>query len=267
MSLYRLEAASITDIGRVRATNQDSVAVDAESGIALVADGMGGHRSGELASRMAKEIMLPRLRSRLAKYKAGRGRTPVEYAGRIAGEVNRAILDAARKDPAAEGMGTTLALALFHGERVTLAHVGDSRIYRLRDGRLELLTRDDSLLRDQVELGLIDAKNAGDSHNRHLVTQALGTAETVAAHVRELESRCDDVYLLCSDGLNDMVGDADIELVLDTLKTNLPLAAAHLVQLAIDCGGYDNVSAVLVRLCPAPQGGPVRRWVRRLFGR
>lgn len=267
MPHYRLEAASITDIGRVRASNQDSIAVDAESGIAFVADGMGGHRSGELASRMAQEIMLPRLRSRLAKSRAGRGRTPAEYAVRIIGEANRAILDAARRDPAAEGMGTTLALALFHGERVTLAHVGDSRVYRLRDGRLELLTRDDSLLRDQVELGLIDAKSASGSHNRHLVTQALGAAETVSAHVRESDSRCDDVYLLCSDGLNDMVEDADIELILDTLKTNLPLAVSHLVQLANDCGGYDNVSAVLVRLRPARKDGAFRRWVRRLFGR
>jgi serine/threonine protein phosphatase PrpC len=267
MSHYHLEAASMTDTGRVRATNQDSLAVDTESGIALVADGMGGHRSGKLASRMAREILLPGLRSRLAKIRAGRGRTPAEYVTRIVGEANRAILDAARKDHAAEGMGTTLALALFHGERVTLAHVGDSRVYRLREGRLELLTRDDSLLCDQVELGLIDAKSAGGSHNRHLVTQALGAAETVSAHVRQSESRCDDVYLLCSDGLNDMVGDADIELVLETLKTNLPLAAAHLVQLANDCGGRDNVSVVLVRLCPVPEDGLVSRWVRRLFGR
>jgi protein phosphatase len=162
-------------------------------------------------------------------------------------------------------MGTTLALALFHGERVTLAHVGDSRIYRLRDGELQLLTRDDSLLRDQIDLDLIDAQDAGGSHNRHLVTGALGIHEDVALHLQEQDTCDGDLYLLCSDGLHDMVDDADIGLILQALQANLPLAASHLVQLANDLGGHDNISVALVRLQSRAAGW--HAWWARWLGR
>jgi Serine/threonine protein phosphatase len=163
-------------------------------------------------------------------------------------------------------MGTTLALTLFDEQSAIVAHVGDSRVYRLRDGRLELLTRDDSLLRDQVELGLIAVEDAVDSHNRHLVTQALGIGEQVTVHVRQERLRNGDVFLLCSDGLNDLVEDKDIELIVDSLKTNLPLTARHLVQLANDNGGSDNITVALVRVLD--ESNPVRRqgWFTRLLG-
>lgn len=267
MRSYRLEIASKADIGRVRTTNEDRVAFDADNGIALVADGMGGHRGGETASRMARDVVLTRLRRRLGKFRSGMGRPPLQFLARIVGEANKAIYEASQNDPSCMGMGTTLALAFFHGERVTLAHVGDSRIYRLRDGRLKLLTRDDSLLRDQVELGLIEVNDAGGSHNRHLVTGALGIHERVAAHLQEEETRSGDIYLLCSDGLNDMVEDADIELIVNALQANLPLAAHHLVQLANDNGGHDNISVALVQLRPAASEMGLLGWLRRLLGR
>lgn len=263
---YRLEAVALSDIGRMRALNEDAAAVDSAAGIALVADGMGGHQAGEIASRLVRDIVIDRLPARVRQFRAGaRQPTPPQFAEQIVGEANRAIHAAAQDRPDRAGMGTTLALALFHDHQVALLHVGDSRIYRLRDGRLQQLSRDDSLLRDQVELGLIAAEDARASHNRHLVTRALGGAAEVAVHRQEESVRRGDVFLLCTDGLSDLVEERDIELIVDRLQTNLPLAATHLIQLANDQGGHDNVSVALVRVldaAPAAQKG----WFGRLFG-
>ena len=256
-----LEVAALTDVGRVRSFNEDTVAVDKKQGIAVVADGMGGHRAGEVASRMAQDIVLAGLRAR----GTGRRKHPAQTIERVLGQANRSILEAARANPAYRGMGTTVALLLFHGSGVTLAHVGDSRIYRLRAGALTLLTRDDSLLSDQVEMGLISADEAGGSHNRHLVTQALGMNERFSPRLREEQVRPGDVFLVCSDGLNDMVDEADIELILASLHMNLSLAARHLVQLANDNGGFDNVSVVLVKALAASPGAGRAGWLGRLL--
>ena len=163
-------------------------------------------------------------------------------------------------------MGTTLAMTLFYDNRVALGHLGDSRIYRLRDDVLQLLTRDDSLLRDEIELGFISAADAGGSHNRSFVTRALGSEENARAHLREYEASPGDIYVLCSDGLNDLVEDADIELIVSALKTNLPLAANHLVQAAKDNGGYDNVSVILAKVLKPFPAARHHRWISRLFG-
>ena len=237
----------------------------------MVADGMGGHRSGEIASQMAGEIVIKRLRSKVKRFRAGvLKQTPLQFVEQIVGEANLAIHDLSRQEPRYEGMGTTVALAVFHNGKVVLAHVGDSRIYRLRAGRLQLLTRDDSLLCDQVEHGLIAAEDAGDSHNRNMVTQALGVNAKVTAHIQETEVLLGDVYLLCSDGLNDLVEDSDLELIVDSLKTNLPMAASHLAQLANDNGGYDNITVALARVVePVAEPEPVveqKGWFSRLFG-
>lgn len=264
-SSCRLEAFGLTDIGRVRAHNEDAFAADGEFGIAMVADGIGGRRSGEVASRMAIDFAHKRLRQCVQKFRAGtRQPMPLQFAERIVNDANRAVHGAAARDPEREGMGTTLALALFHDQRVALLHVGDSRIYRLREGCLQALTRDDSLLSDQVEMGLIAAEDSRGSHNRHLVTQALGVAEKVSVHLNEESVRVGDVFLLCTDGLSDLVELSDIELIIDSLKTNLPLAASQLVQLANDNGGYDNISVVLVRVHPGEVRS--RSWIARLFG-
>lgn len=265
---FPLEFVCLSETGRVRSLNEDAVAVDAKFGIAVVADGIGGHRAGDVASHMATDIIIDRLRRRVIQSQANPGqRTPLQLVEKTVTEANLAIHTAAGKQAGCSNMGTTLALALFHDESAALVHVGDSRIYRLRNGKLELLTRDDSLLSDQVELGLIAAKEAGDSHNRHLVTQALGMGPTVPMHLRETELRSNDVYLLCSDGLSDLVEESDIELIIDSLKTNLALTAKHLVQLANDNGGYDNISVALVRVGEATASTKKPGWFARLFGR
>ena len=221
---YRLEAVSLSESGRVRAVNEDAAAVDHEYGIAVVADGMGGHRAGDVASRMAIDRVLGRLRAALGRFSAGVPQpAALPLAEQAIAEANSAIHAAAHPQSGRSGMGTTLALAFFHGEQVALAHVGDSRIYRLRSGRLQLLTRDDSLLHDQIELGVIAAEDAADSHNRHLIV--------------------------------------------DSPKTNLPLAASHLAQLANDNGGYDNITVALVRVLADEAGAGARGWISRLLGR
>ena len=259
---FHFDISSLTDPGRVRLLNEDAVTVDSACGFAVVADGMGGHRAGDVASRLALDSVTRHLRARPDHLSP----TPQAWIEKIFLDANAAIRAAALRQPECKGMGTTLALTLFHEQSATVAHVGDSRVYRLRDGRLELLTRDDSLLRDQVELGLIAVENAVDSHNRHLVTQALGIGEQVTVHVRQESLRNGDVFLLCSDGLNDLVEDKDIELIVDSLKTNLPLTARHLVQLANDNGGGDNITVALVRV--QDESNPVRRqgWFARLLG-
>ena len=262
-----LEIAAVTDVGNVRQFNEDTIATDADLGLAILADGMGGHRAGEVASQMATQIILSGLQTRVAEFGSDAGREAPLYAvEQSINRANTAIFDAAQGQSAYQGMGTTLALALFYDNRVTLGHIGDSRIYRLRAHLLQLLTRDDSLLRDQIEVGLIAAADAGESHNRSLVTRALGIEQNVATHLREEDAAPGDVFLLCSDGLNDLVEDADIELIMSALDSNLPLAAGHLVQTAKDNGGYDNVSVILAKVLQPFPAVRRARWVRRLFG-
>ena len=267
MSHNLIEMAAVTDAGSVRQFNEDSIATDPAIGVAVLADGMGGHRAGEVASHMATQIILSGLRGRGGLLRAGAGKpSPLQTVETSINRANEAVFDAAQGQPTYRGMGTTLALALFCDDRVVLGHIGDSRIYRLRNDALQLLTRDDSLLRDQIELGLISAADASASHNRSLVTRALGIDRSVRAHVREESAFPGDIYLLCSDGLNDLVDDGDIELIVSALKTNLPLAANHLVQAAKDNGGYDNVSVILAKLMEPLSAARLRRWIARWFG-
>lgn len=261
-----IEVAALSDVGNVRQYNEDSLAVDVATGILALADGMGGHRAGEVASRMATESLRGSLGAAVAELDSrSSAPLPRHVIEESINQANAAIRAAGRADPKCSGMGTTLVLAVFRGRQVTLAHVGDSRIYRVRAGHLRLLTRDDSLVRDQVELGVISAEEASRSHNRSLVTRALGIADTVSAHVAHDDVLPGDVYLLCSDGLNDLVPDPDIELIVASLAANLPLAALHLVQAAKDNGGFDNVSVILARV-PEPAAQVARQgWLARFF--
>jgi PPM family protein phosphatase len=262
-----IEIAGITDTGSVRQFNEDSIAYDRDDGVAVLADGMGGHRAGEVASRMATEIIIDKLRTSVAELGTSGGQHSPQLAVKQSiNHANGAVFETAGANPAYHGMGTTLVLAVFHDNRVTLAHVGDSRIYRLRNGHLELLTRDDSMLRDQIELGMISAADARGSHNRNLVTRALGVEKHASAHVRDYDALPGDVFVLCSDGLNDLVEDADIELIVNALNSNLPLTAQHLVQLAKDNGGFDNVSVILAKVRKPFPAAAGRTWLDRLLG-
>jgi len=245
-----LEIATATDSGMVRSHNEDSIAADGEVGLEVLADGMGGYNAGEVASGIAVELIKSEMKKALA------GKKPEELNGQSAEQLitehstraNAAIYQAAQSQPQYSGMGTTLVVALWHDNHVSVGHVGDSRLYRLRDGVLEQVTRDHSLLQEQIDSGMITKEQARHSQNKNLVTRAVGIDPEVETEVHTYPVRPGDIFLLCSDGLNDMVIDEDIQLTLASLAANLPLAAQQLVQQANDNGGRDNVSVILVRV-------------------
>lgn len=261
-----MEIATATDTGVVRSYNEDAIATELDLGLVLVADGMGGYKAGDVASGMAAAIVVEALKHRLNADKPTENSTAdvLKFAVDMA---NRSIFKTSQANPQYHGMGTTLVMAVFNDNRLTFTHVGDSRLYRLRQGKLKALTQDHSILQEQVQQGLISNDEARTSHNRHLVTRALGTVEQVQCTLQERTAEQGDIYLLCSDGLNDMVDDTDIELALNTLQANLPLAARQLVMMANDNGGHDNISVILIKvLAPFPAVEQSRGLLSRLFG-
>jgi protein phosphatase len=175
------------------------------------------------------------------------------------GRANAAIFTTSQNNPECAGMGTTLVVSLFYDNFVTVAHIGDSRLYRLRGEEMEQVTRDHSLLQEQLDSGLITPEEAKLSQNKNLVTRALGIDPTVEAEIHVHETQPDDIYLLCSDGLSDMVEDEEIRLTMITLRSNPSLTVQQLVQAANDNGGRDNISAMLIRIAE-PYGVP-RGWL------
>ena len=249
-----LEIASCTDPGMVRSHNEDSIAADAANGLVVLADGMGGYNAGEVASGMATTVIVTEMRQILASAEPFQidPRTKQEIAVRLVREqvlkANSSIYQAAQSQPQYAGMGTTLVVALFYDNRVLVAHLGDSRLYLHRDGSLRQVTRDHSLLQEQIDSGLISPAQAKNAQHKNLVTKALGIDPSVEPEIHEYRTKPGDLYLLCSDGLCDMVEDEDIAMTLDALGGNLRLAAQQLVQMANDNGGRDNVSVILVRV-------------------
>lgn len=258
--------AERSDTGRKRPHNEDRVAADPPHGIAVLADGMGGHKGGEIASALAVETVTRELATRLSGI-ATESPDDEAYAPEslltrdVVHEANTIVYETARTQPQYEGMGTTLVVALFYDDRLTLAHVGDSRAYRFRGGQLEQLTRDHTLMQELIDRGFYTPEEARASLNRNIVTRALGIEESVNADLQEEIALPGDLYLLCSDGLNDMVDDEAIRLTLDKFGDNLESAADHLIEEANGNGGQDNVSVVLARVI---KPFPCRRsWFRR----
>ena len=249
-----LEIVVKTDPGMVRSHNEDAVYGAAARGLVILADGMGGYNAGEVASGMATTLLASELERAFLTQSPqdidpASGR-PVAHARLIEhiAQANSAIHRAAESQPQYAGMGTTLVVALFYDNRVTVAHIGDSRLYRLRDGELTQLTRDHSLLQEQIDSGMITPEEARLSQNKNLVTRALGVDPQVEPELHDHDLKAGDILLLCSDGLNDMVSDEEIGLTLQALGANLELAGTQLIQMANDNGGRDNVSVILVKV-------------------
>ncbi len=244
-----LEVATATHPGMVRSHNEDSIAADAGIGLAVLADGMGGYNAGEVASGIAVAMITTEIKKALGGENGGLPNGGIEsLVGEHVGQASAAIYKAAQSQPQYSGMGTTLVVALWHDNRIVVGHVGDSRLYRLRGESFEQVTRDHSLLQEQIDSGMITREQARHSQNKNLVTRAVGIDPEVETEVHTYPVKPGDIYLLCSDGLNDMVSDEDIQLTLSSLQANLPLAAEQLVQQANDNGGRDNVSVILVRV-------------------
>lgn len=241
------EFAALTDTGRVRANNEDAIAFDQALGLAILADGMGGYNGGEVASGMAIAL----LQASVGRWLAHSGPMAHPRALRRAlqagvDEANQAILEAGVSNAQLQGMGTTLVVAAFGAQRVIVGHIGDSRCYRLRDGQLDLLTRDHSLLQEQLDAGAITPEQAAQSPHRNLVTRALGIEKRVELEMHEHGVQPGDLFLLCSDGLSEMVADAQLFTFL-LQNINLPAKATLLVAIANENGGRDNISVVLAR--------------------
>lgn len=248
------EYSALTDVGRHRTNNEDAVMVDPAHGIVVLADGMGGYNAGEVASALAVDLITGEIGRWLQEASGVAATRDVRRAMEICVDnANRAIFEAANTHAAYSGMGTTLVMAVLHGNTLLAGHVGDSRAYRWRAGVLKQLTRDHSLLQEQIDVGLITPEEAAASGNRNLVTRALGVEDTVLLDVQDQPMEPGDVYLLCSDGLNDMLGDEDIHAVLDKTDETLDVRAQRLVDMANERGGRDNISVALIRVHETPK--------------
>jgi PPM family protein phosphatase len=243
-----------THTGQVREHNEDAVFADMELGLIVLADGMGGYNAGEVAAALAIKTVTDMVRAGLER----ETRTSVDDSSGLMRQsivlrnavirANKIIWQTAQTQPQCRGMGTTIATCLFHDDRVSIAHVGDSRIYRLRKNRFEQLTLDHSLLQELVDRGFFSHEEALRSANRNYVTRALGVEPTVEVEVQEETVKPEDVYLLCSDGLSDMVEEEDIHLTISTFSANLQTGGEQLVQLANANGGRDNISVCLAQV-------------------
>ena len=253
-----LEFFSATDTGRARNNNEDSVAVDDPTALVVLADGMGGYNAGEVASGMATSFIKSELGRWLAEASESATDTDVRRAMDICVDnANRAIFNAANSNPQYAGMGTTLVVGVFRDARLLMGHVGDSRGYRLRASRLTQITHDHSLLQEQIDSGLITPEQAAFSANKNLVTRAVGVEDTVLLETHLHEVLPGDTYLLCSDGLSDMLDDESIAQLLMGAET-LPEAASALIDAANDAGGKDNISVILARVRGST--GAARSW-------
>jgi serine/threonine protein phosphatase PrpC len=269
----KLSCVGMSDTGRVREHNEDTIGTDPGIGLVVLADGMGGYKAGEVVSGIAVRTVMGLIKDAVDREnldttdaQTGLSRPGILLRDAIQ-RANKIIYQTAKTQANCEGMGTTVAAGLFFNDRLTMAHVGDSRVYRVRGGRIEQLTRDHSLLEELIARGFYTPEEAQRAATRNYVTRALGVEATVDVEITEIPVARDDVFLLCSDGLSDMVEDEDIQLTVNTFGDNLEKLARQLVLLSNENGGRDNVSLVLVRVV---ESFPARRGVfdrvLRLFG-
>ncbi len=255
-----IELHAAVDPGRARSNNEDSVATDADVSLAVLADGMGGYNAGEVASNMATSFIRSELGRWLREASSQASDAEVRRAMDICVDnANRAIYNAANSNPQYAGMGTTLVVAVFRDNRVLLGHVGDSRCYRLREGKLQQITRDHSLLQEQIDAGLITPEQAAFSANKNLVTRAVGVEDTVLLETHQHDVQHGDVFLMCSDGLSDMLDDDGIAQVLQQHES-LEQGTRALIDAANDAGGKDNISVILGRATGSAAAPAARSW-------
>jgi serine/threonine protein phosphatase PrpC len=241
-----VKAAGLTNTGRKRRHNEDSYVC--EPPLFAIADGMGGAQAGEVASGLAADAL---------REETADGLSPEERVVALIREANRRVFESASEDRSRSGMGTTATVALVHDHHVTIGHVGDSRAYLLRDGRLEQVTPDHSLVAELVRSGKLSPEEAESHPQRSVITRALGTEPDVDVDTFEVEAHAGDVFLLCSDGLSSMVDDARLGEILDRARADLDRAARELVDAANRAGGDDNITVVLFAFAGEAEPAPV----------
>jgi serine/threonine protein phosphatase PrpC len=269
----KLAHVEVTDVGKVRDHNEDAIGSQPDIGLWVLADGMGGYNAGEVASGIAVKTIIDLVTKackteKRSEVESGTGymRQTIVLRDAIL-RANKVINQTAQSQPQCEGMGTTLVASLFYDNKVSIAHVGDSRMYRLRGNRFEQITMDHSLLQELVDRGFYSQEEAQRSTNRNYVTRALGVEANVDVEVQEVEVQKGDYFLMCSDGLPDMVEDEDIHLTISTFSNDVRTVGEQLIKLTNDNGGRDNVSVVLVRVADSfPAEAGILRKFRGLFG-
>ena len=248
MTSHTLEVATRSHVGRVRPHNEDAFVALAARGVVVVADGMGGHKAGEVASLLAAEVVA----NALCDVQESDGADDLDslmQVGRAVELANEAIAARVRREPQLAGMGTTLVAAMFRHERIFYAHVGDSRLYRLRNGRMRQLTRDHSLVQQLIDQGIFrsraEARDAGVGDN--VLIRSLGVAGALEVDIDDAPLQPEDTYLFCTDGLCGKVSDREIARLLRRSDASLEDLADDLERAALDAGGPDNITLVLAR--------------------
>ncbi|MEA3363474.1 MAG: Stp1/IreP family PP2C-type Ser/Thr phosphatase [Thermodesulfobacteriota bacterium] len=236
----KLQVCAITDVGLARESNEDLFFVDEKQGLFIVADGMGGHAAGEIASQIAVETACQSLQE------ADQGNPPKQLSQAIE-KANRAVELAAEGNKAWQGMGTTLTILLLHQQQGYLAHVGDSRIYRLRNSQFEQLSDDHSLVGEQLRQGILTPEQAKTSTLGNILLQAIGITPKLDICQKNIPLTAGDRFLLCSDGLTNMVSDPEIEKTLKQSGSLEPLCEA-LIKKAIAAGGKDNITVIVLQI-------------------
>ena len=249
----QVKASGLTHVGRQRQHNEDSYLVEDTARLFVVADGMGGHAAGEIASRIAVDS----IQEFILHTKEDEGTWPHAYDERYKRSTNRLmtavklantrVLEAMRKDARLRGMGTTVVACMADGGTMSVAHVGDSRVYLIREAQLSRITNDHSWVFEQVQAGLLTEAEAEKHPLRNVITRALGGALSVVPDASEVECQPGDVFLLCSDGLTGMVSEEQILKVVTKNEDDLAVACQNLIDSANERGGIDNITAILVR--------------------
>ncbi len=267
-----IEWAGLSDVGKVRSQNEDCIGQAEQIDLLVVADGMGGHHAGEIASRIAVDTILEQL-EQIDELPASHGIDPATGCSELGLAMRQAIVQAnrriyaqAQRNPEQFGMGTTVVTCILRDGHIHFAYVGDSRLYRYRGGDFTCLTQDHTVRQEVIDRGLHAGRTQEVHTPGHIITRALGVGPSVAIDVRDTLALPHDLFLLCTDGLYDMLTDAEIATLLSKHANNLAQAAEALVARANDRGGKDNVSVMLARAAPrqARRHGP---WWARLFKR
>lgn len=250
----KIKILGLTDTGMVRGKNEDAIGYDSSLGLVVLADGMGGHRGGEIASGITVDTIIDEVQQNLPAITSGEidetsgfSRESICIQDAVV-KANNIVYKTAEANPEHKGMGTTIVVLQFYNNTFSLAHIGDSRCYRLRADKLEQITKDHSLLQELIDRGFYTREEARNSMNKNLVTRALGIDPMVMPDIQEDIVLKNDIYLLCSDGLTDLVEDEDIYLTIKQFSDNLEEAAKQLITKANQNGGKDNISVMLCRV-------------------
>lgn len=250
----KIAILGLTDTGMVRKKNEDTIGFDSALGLVVLADGMGGHRGGEVASGLTVDSVINTVQQNLPPIEPGQTDPDSGYSleslciQEAVEQANQLVYKMAEENSDHRGMGTTVVVLQFYNNTLSLAHIGDSRCYRIRKEKMEQMTKDHSLLQELIDRGFYTAEEAKNSMNKNLVTRALGIDPVVTVDIQEDIVLKNDIYLLCSDGLTDLVEDEHICLTINRFSDNLEEAAKQLITKANQNGGKDNISVMLCKI-------------------